>query len=55
MKTRAPRTRNAKKAKGRHSGEKETEGTKARNRFETETVPKSRYQLNGKPLEVDTD
>ncbi len=38
------------------SGEKETEGTQARNQFSKDTdIPKSQYQFNGEPLEVDPD
>lgn len=33
----------------------ETDGTAALNRFKTETVIKSQYTQEGKPLEVDTD
>lgn len=44
-----------KNVKGRRRGEKETEGTEAPDRFEADTVIKSRYQLNGEPLEVDPD
>lgn len=35
--------------------EKEAEGTEAADRFEADTVIKSRYQLNGEYLEVDPD
>lgn len=35
--------------------EKEIEGTEAAGRFETETILRSRYQLEGRPLEVDPD
>jgi hypothetical protein len=45
----------AKKTKGRGKREKETEGTEAPDRFEADTVIKSRYELNGQPLEVDPD
>jgi hypothetical protein len=38
----------------RDSG-KDAEGTAAPNRFEAETVIKSQYTLDGKPLEVDPD
>lgn len=43
--------------KGARGNESETQGTKARNRFGfgDDTIPKSRYQLNGQPLEVDPD
>lgn len=43
------------KAKGKNAREKETEGTQALNRFETDTIIKSRYHLDGQPLEVDPD
>jgi hypothetical protein len=35
--------------------EKETEGTEAADRFEANTVIKSKYELNGEHLEVDPD
>jgi hypothetical protein len=44
-----------KKAKGNRVREKETEGTEAPDRFEADTVIKSQYKLDGKPLEVDPD
>jgi hypothetical protein len=45
-----------KKSKGRRGGDrKETEGTTAPNRFETDSVIKSQYHLDGEPLEVDPD
>ncbi len=31
------------------------EGTRARERFKAETLPKSQYQLNGRPLSIDPD
>jgi hypothetical protein len=34
---------------------KETEGTKAQNRFQANQVLTSRYKFNGRELEVDTD
>ena len=34
---------------------KDAEGTQAPNRFEADPVIKSRYTLDGNPLEVDTD
>ncbi len=44
------------KKKGKRSrAETEAEGTEAPNRFEADTVIKSRYQLNGEQLEVDPD
>ena len=46
-------TRRPRDAK-RDSG-KDAEGTAAPNRFEVETVIKSQYTLDGKPLEVDPD
>lgn len=36
-------------------GEKEAEGTQAADRFEANTVLKSKYRLNGEFLEVDPD
>lgn len=36
-------------------GEKEAEGTEAADRFEANTVIKSKYSLNGELLEVDPD
>lgn len=53
-----PKPRSAKGArssKGRHPREKDTEGTEARNRFQADPVLKSKYELNGQPLEVDPD
>jgi hypothetical protein len=44
------RPRSARKDSG-----KDAEGTAAPNRFEAETVIKSQYTLDGKPLEVDPD
>ena len=41
------------RAKQRKHGQ--LEGTKARDRFEAVTVIKSRYQKNGKPLDIDPD
>jgi hypothetical protein len=35
--------------------EKEAEGTEARDRFKADTVIKSKYKLDGEPLEVDPD
>lgn len=48
----SPRTA---RKKGNTQREKEAEGTQAPNRFEGETSYRSRFELNGKPLEVDTD
>ncbi len=42
-------------SKGRRPREKEAEGSEARDRFQADTVLKSKYQLNGEPLEVDPD
>jgi len=45
-----------KKPRGRVAREKEAEGTEAPNRFNnTDIIIKSQYELNGQPLEVDTD
>ena len=44
-----------KKSRGKIKSEKEAEGTKAPNRFDPDIVPKSKYELDGQPLEVDTD
>jgi hypothetical protein len=35
--------------------EKETEGTEAADRFQADTVLKSKYRVNGQQLEVDPD
>jgi hypothetical protein len=43
------------KKKGPRLRERETEGTEAADRFEADTVIKSKYQLNGEQLEVDPD
>jgi hypothetical protein len=48
--TSKPRT-----VKGKQAREKDNEGTEARNRFQADTVLKSKYQFNGEPLEVDPD
>ena len=44
-----------KKPKRRHVREKEAEGTQAPNRFDADINLKSKYEYNGKSLEVDTD
>jgi len=44
-----------KKSKGRKPREKEAEGTQAPNRFDADTFIKSRYEVNGQSLEVDTE
>jgi hypothetical protein len=54
----APAPRSAKprsRKKGSAPREKETEGTEALDRFEADTVIKSQYHIDGKPLEVDPD
>jgi hypothetical protein len=45
----------ARNPKGKRSREKEIEGTEARDRFQADTVIKSKYQFNGEQLEVDPD
>jgi hypothetical protein len=47
--------RSSRRAKGKNFREKETEGTKAANRFESKNVIESSYKLNGESLEVDPD
>lgn len=42
-------------AGGKKYREKDIEGTQAPNRFEADPIIKSKYQLNGEPLEVDPD
>ena len=42
-------------AKGRVPREKEAEGTEAADRFEADTVIKSKYKFSGESLEVDPD
>ena len=44
-----------KKRRGASPGEKDTEGTEALDRFEADTVIKSKYKLDGQSLEVDPD
>jgi hypothetical protein len=44
-----------KKKKERVVREKEAEGTKAPNRFDTDNIIKSKYEFHGQSLEVDTD
>lgn len=41
--------------RGKRPGEKETDGSQAPNRFEADTVIKSKYRVDGQPLEVDPD
>src|SRR6185295_5184196 len=50
-----PKPKAKKSSKGKRRSEKDAEGTQAPDRFEADTVPKSRYQLNGEHLEVDPD
>ncbi len=42
-------------SRGKRIREKEAEGSQAPNRFEGDPVIKSKYELNGQPLEVDPD
>jgi hypothetical protein len=44
-----------KSQKGKRIREKEAEGSEAADRFQADTVIKSRYELNGQSLEVDPD
>lgn len=58
LEKKAPRAKSMKTEKRRDRRtplEKETEGTEALDRFEAETVLKSKYQIDGQPLEVDPD
>lgn len=50
-----PNSQTKKKGKRGETASKETEGTKARDRFEGNTILKSQYSLDGQPLEVDPD
>jgi hypothetical protein len=43
------------KFQGKVNREKGVQGTKAHDRFEPETVNKSKYKLNGRALDVDPD
>ncbi len=43
------------KKRKKFANDKEAEGTQAPNRFEQDLIIKSRYELNGQSLEVDTD
>ena len=45
----------SKSTKGKRYREKEAEGSEAPDRFEANTVIKSRYTVDGKALEVDPD
>ena len=52
----AKRSKASKRSQGqRREAAKDADGSTAPNRFEAETVIKSRYTLDGKPLEVDPD
>lgn len=51
----APARKTSSTEKGKRRSEKEAEGTQAPNRFEADPVIKSRYELDGQPLEVDPD
>jgi hypothetical protein len=44
-----------KRVRGERAQKDATEGTEALGRFEADTVLKSKYQLDGQPLEVDPD
>jgi hypothetical protein len=48
-------SKKTKRSKGKVAREKEAEGTQAPKRFDTDIIIKSKYQLNGQALEVDTD
>ncbi len=50
-----PSKKTKKSPKGKRSREKDTEGSEAPERFEADTVIKSKYSLHGEPLEVDPD
>lgn len=50
-----PKKKTEKRRVRRTPHEKETEGTEALDRFEAETVLKSKYQVEGQSLEVDPD
>ena len=52
---RIPHVKTAHRKRRGQAREKETEGTEAPNRFKTDTIIRSQYQLDGKPLEVDPD
>jgi hypothetical protein len=54
MPTAAPPPKKSVK-RGKRAGEKETEGSQAPNRFEADPIIKSKYRLDGQPLEVDPD
>lgn len=50
-----PARSRASKIQSKRPREKEAEGTEAADRFEADTVIKSKYRLNGESLEVDPD
>ena len=45
----------AKPTRVKRHEQKDTDGTEAKGRFESDTILKSRYEQNGQGLEVDTD
>src|SRR4051812_14766188 len=49
----APKPKPSRKLRGVIKREKEAEGTKAPNRFDPDIINKSKYELDGQPLEVD--
>ena len=53
--TPSPRPTATPRAKRENRTQKDAEGSTAPDRFEAETVIRSRYTLDGKTLEVDTD
>ena len=53
--TPSPRPTTTPRAKRENRTQKDAEGSTAPDRFEAETVIRSRYTLDGKTLEVDTD
>ena len=52
---RSEASNSSKNHKKRKPREREAEGTQAPNRFDQDLIIKSRYELNGQSLEVDTD
>ncbi|MDR3606884.1 MAG: hypothetical protein P4M08_05820 [Oligoflexia bacterium] len=53
--TASPTPNKKNKKSGKRTREKEAEGTEARDRFKADSVIKSKYKLDGQPLEVDPD
>ena len=51
----SPSPRPKRSAKGKVTRDKDAEGTEARDRFQADTVIKSKYEADGEPLEVDPD